>query len=268
MTLEGNRAPSVVPGSSSPAGFGPVGSGPSVVPARLGEAPDIDGRLDEEAWRHAVQITDFVQMNPLEGAPASEDTEVYLAYDDTNFYVGVHAHYSEGALIRANRGERDQTVRDDKLTLYFDTFMNQQRAYIFSVNGHGVQGDALLDSSGSIGGRRRRGPGGGRGPGGALPGVIPPGDTLWDALYASAGALVEDGWTAEMAIPFKSLRYPSRASGEVHRWGFQIVRNIESKDERDVWAPVSRGVDGFLTQMGTLDPMTDLSTSRTSRRSR
>jgi hypothetical protein len=73
---------------------------------------------------------------------------------------------------------------------------------------------------------------------------------------------VDDGWTAEMAIPFKSLRYPARGSGEAHRWGFQIQREIRSKDESVVWAPVSRDVMGFLTQMGVLEGLSDLSTSR------
>ena len=65
-----------------------------------------------------------------------------------------------------------------------------------------------------------------------------------------------------MAIPFKSLRYPRRGPGEVHRWGFQVVRAIPSKTETDVWAPISRDIAGFLPQMGLLDGLTDLSTSR------
>ena len=263
VLLEGSAA-DVAPGRLTAAGFGPVGSGPGVVPSRVGVPPEIDGRLDDDAWRDAVKITEFVQMNPLEGAPATEETEVYLAYDSTNLYVGVYAHYTDMALIRANRVERDQTTRDDKLTLYFDPFMDQQRAYVFSVNGYGVQGDATLQSTGGgRGGRRSGAPGSGGGsPGGDSPGVIPQGDTSWDALFSSAGGLRQDGWMAEVAIPFKSLRYPSRGGGAAHRWGFQIVRNIEGKDERAVWSPVSRGIVGFLSQMGTLDGMTSLSTSR------
>ena len=257
-TLSLGESAGVIPGRTVAAG---VGRGPGVMPARVPEGPVIDGQIDDDAWRNAVRITEFVQMNPLEGAPASEQTEVYLAYDNTNFYVGVYAHYSDPTLIRANRVERDQTTNDDKLTVYFDPFMDQQRAYTFSVNGYGVQGDATLDLLGARGGRRRSGPGQ-RGPGGNTPGVIPPGDASWDALYASAGSVRADGWTAEMAIPFKSLRYPARDSGEIHRWGFQIVRTIEGKDERVVWSPVSRGIAGFLTQMGTLDGMTNLSASR------
>ena len=90
----------------------------------------------------------------------------------------------------------------------------------------------------------------------------PPMATRRGCVFSSAGVLVQDGWTAELAIPFKSLRYPSRGSGDPHRWGFQIARSIASKDEVDVWAPISRDVAGFLTQMGLLDGLIDLSTSR------
>ena len=81
-------------------------------------------------------------------------------------------------------------------------------------------------------------------------------------LFASAGVLTDDGWTAEFAVPFKSLRYPARGSGEAHRWGLQIERDIEGKDENVVWAPISRDVMSELGQMGSLDGMTNLSTSR------
>ncbi len=96
--------------------------------------------------------------------------------------------------------------------------------------------------------------------GGARSGL--PGDASWNALFESSGRMVEDGWTVEMAIPFKSLRYPGRPQGEPHRWGLQIERTIDSKDESVVWAPISRNVMGMLRQMGVLEGMTNLSTSR------
>ena len=258
---------------------------PSVEPSRTAAPPRIDGRLDDAVWSRATRITEFVQQTPLDGAPATEATELYLAYDTQNLYFGMQVRYSVPALIRANRSDRDQTFSDDTITLYFDPFLDQQRAYVFSVNGYGVQSDAILDSStpaggmGGGGGRRGGGGGGGRpGSGGGSPGGgrrggmsaslaaalggAPTGDTSWDALFESSGTLVDDGWTAEMAIPFKSLRYPSRGRGERHRWGFQVVRSIGSKNETDVWAPISRDVAGFLPQMGLLDGLTDLSTSR------
>ena len=237
---------------------------PTIVAPRTAERPRLDGSQDDPVWQTASRITEFVQQRPLDGAPASEQTEVYVAYDNTNLYFGVHAHYSDAGLVRANRVDRDQTTLDDKITLYLDPFLDQQRAFLFSVNGHGVQGDAVVGvqdrGAGAWRGRRRGRPGG---PGGGTSGsVAPTGDPSWDALFSSAGTLVQDGWTAEIAIPFKSLRYPRRSGNEVHRWGFQVVRTIESKAESDVWAPLSRDVAVFLPQMGVLEGMTGLSLSR------
>ena len=260
-------------------GAGILTGRPSVRPERTAAAPRIDGTLDDPVWERATRIADFVQQRPLDGAPATEDTEVLIAYDNDNLYFGIRAHYSDPALIRANRADRDQTFIDDTVAVYFDPFLDQQRAYVFSVNGYGVQADSLLESSaermpggGGGGGGGRPGGGGGRTPGSgrggmsaalaASLGAPPTGDLSWDALFDSAARLAADGWTAEMAIPFKSLRYPERGPGEPHRWGFQIVRTIFGKDEADVWSPVSRGLAGFLTQMGLLDGLTGLSTSR------
>ena len=250
------------------AGAGILTGRPTVRPTRATAPPRIDGQLDDAVWRSAVRITDFVQQNPVEGAAATEDTDVYLAYDSQYIYVAVHAHYADPGLMRANRLDRDQAVRDDNISVYFDTFLDQQRAYVFSVNGYGVQGDALLNARGGGGrggGRGRAAGGGGGGGGGGAgggAGELPAGDNSWDALFDSGGQIVDDGFTAEMAIPFKSLRYPRRDTGTPHRWGFQIVREIRGKNENVVWAPMSRGISGFLTQMGLLDGMADLSTSR------
>jgi hypothetical protein len=216
--------------------------------------PRVDGHIDDEVWAQAARITEFVQRNPIEGAPATERTEVLIAYDNTNLYFAFYAHYSDPGLVRANRSDRDQFSQDDVISVYFDTFLDQQRAYVFTVNGYGVQGDSIAGGGG--------GDGGGFGGGGGGGGGIPRGDTSWDALFSTAGSLVSDGWTAEMAIPFKSLRYPPRGNDEPHRWGFQIARSIQSKNEAVVWAPVTRAIAGFVRQMGTLDGLTSLSTSR------
>lgn len=211
---------------------------PTVRPARVQQPPTIDGRLNDPAWRTAARVTNFVQQRPLDREPATEPTEVYIAYDNDRLYIGVYAHYSDSGLVRANRVDRDRIWDDDRLSVIFDTFRDQQRAYRFAVNGYGVQGDALIGNGGGLG------------------------DTSWNALFASAGQLAEDGWTAELAIPFKSLRYPSRARGEAHRWGLQIERDIIGKDENVVWSPISRDVMSELGQMGALEGLSDLSASR------
>ena len=248
---------------------------PTAVALRTSQPPAIDGRLDDAVWSTALPITDFVQTSPVEGAPGTEHTEVWIAYDRDNLYLAFYAHYADPAIIRANRAERDQSMGDDRMSVLFDPFLDQQRAYQFSVNGYGVPGDSIVNaggrgsrsrssvgrsSGGSTGGGSSGGGGGGGGGGGSGFGIR--GDRSWDALFDARGGLVEDGWTAEMSIPFKSLRYPARPAGQPHRWGFQISRNIREKSESLVWSPVSRDIAGQLTQMGMLEGLNDLSTSR------
>ena len=227
------------------AGFGLVPGRPTVRPPRTDTPPDIDGRLDDLAWRSAATITEFTQQAPLEGAPATEDTDVYIAYDSDHLYFGFHLHYTDPSIMRANRVDRDTAWADDLITIYIDTFLDQQRAYDFDLNAYNVQGDGIVNASGM-----RSSP-------------IPFADRTWDALFHSAASIVADGYIAEMAIPLKSLRYPQRGPGEPHRWGFQIVREIKGKNEENaVWAPMSRDVAGFHRQMGLMEGMTDFSTSR------
>ena len=257
----GQRTP--VAGFAAAAGI--LTGRPMLRPTRAAVPPDIDGRLDDLLWRDALRVTEFVQESPFEGQPASEDTEVWISYDSQNLYLAFHAHYADPGIMRATRVDRDQAFRDDNITVYFDPFLDQQRAYAFSVNGYGVQGDEIINARGRSGGGGRGGGRGGRGGGGGggfSRRGIPRGDDSWDALFDSGAQIVGDGFTAEMAIPFKSLRYPQRGSGVPHRWAFQIVREIRQKDENAVWAPISRGVSGFLPQMGLLEGMTNLSMSR------
>ena len=138
--------------------------------------------------------------------------------------------------MRANRVDRDQAFLDDVMTVYLDTFQDQQRAYVFGVNAYGVQEEGVINAAFS-------------GNGG-----IPFPDRSWDALFLTAGQVVADGFTAEMAIPFKSLRYPRRESDVVHQWGFSTpTRDPREKTRRTlVWAPMSRDVQSFMAQMGVL----------------
>ncbi|MGE0394779.1 MAG: DUF5916 domain-containing protein [Vicinamibacterales bacterium] len=219
---------------------GAAAAPPAVTPVRVAAPPAIDGRLDDPVWATAARITTFTQQQPTEGAPASEATEVMLAYDATQIYVGVHVRYADVSLVRANRSDRDQTTADDTITVSIDPFRDAQRAYAFSVNGFGVQADSLLMTN----------------PGGTTV------DSSWNVLYQAAGQLVEDGWTAEMAIPFKSLRYPAVEPGGAHHWGFQVQRDIRGKNEIATWAPLSNSVVAALGQMGTIEGMRDLALQR------
>ena len=246
---------------------------PTVVIERTGNPPRIDGRLDDSVWETATYISDFIQIAPVEGAPGTEETEVWMAYDNDHLYFAFYAHYTRPEVMRINRADREEIRGDDRMSVLFDPFLDQQRAYQFEVNGYGVQADSLVNADGSTGFSRSSGSSsasrGGSGPrrsGGS--GMSSAGqfgirgDQSWNALFDTGGQVVADGWTAEMRIPFKSLRYPSRAGGEEHRWGFQITRIIRDKSEAQSWSPISRGVAGQLTQFGVLEGLSDMSRSR------
>jgi TolB-like protein len=274
VELNDATAPTRTPNRGGRGGFAatPVLERPRAVVVRAASAPRMDGRLDDAVWQSATHLTEFVQIAPLEGVPGTEETEVWMAYDDDHLYVGVYAHYTEPGMIRANRSDRDEIRGDDRLSVLIDPFLDQQRAYQFEVNGYGVQADSIVNADGSTGassgrtvrpqttgGVRRAGGGSGGGLSGSGQFGIR-GDSSWNSLFETAGQLVHDGWTAEMAIPFKSLRYPAGAGDR--RWGLQITRIIRGKSEAVVWSPISRGVAGQLTQFGVLEGLSGLSTSR------
>ena len=245
---------------------------PTATVTRTAIPPDIDGRLDDSAWETATHITDFVQIAPVEGAPGSEATEVWMAFDSDHLYFAFHAHYADPGIMRVNRADREEIRGDDRMSVLFDPFLDQQRAYQFEVNGYGVQADSLVNADGSTGFSRSSGSSSAtRGRGGGSRGRSSSsvsgqfgirGDQSWNALFDTAGRIVDDGWVAEMRIPFKSLRYPSRAAGAGHRWGFQVTRIIRGKSEAQSWSPISRGVAGQITQFGQLEGLSDLSASR------
>ncbi len=205
-------------------------------------APVIDGVLDDAAWMNAASVERWTEQRPRDGAEASEQTIVRLAYDANRLYVAIHAAYIDPSSMRANLGDRDRIGDDDIVALYLDPFLDHQRAYWFAVNAYGVQADGLLSTGGNDFDDDFAG------------------DQSWDALFESKGRVVEDGWTAELAIPFKSLRYPASHGGE-HQWGLQLLRRVQARDAQYTWAPMSRDVQGFLTQMGTLCGLSDLSVS-------
>ena len=113
----------------------------SVSPRR---PPQIDGRLDDAVWETATHITEFVQVAPVEGAPGTEATEVWMAFDREHLYFAFYAHYSDPGMMRTNRADRDDIRGDDRMSVLFDPFLDQQRAYQFEVNGYGVQSDSLV----------------------------------------------------------------------------------------------------------------------------
>jgi len=212
-----------------------------IQPAEFSHPPKIDGILENPLWEKAARIEAFTQYEPQEGARPSEATQVFIGYDQENLYIAFRCFDSDPRAIRACLTQRDRVMRDDTVTVYLDTFNDKKMAFVFQINPCGIQNDGVF-----VEGSRR---GRGRGGGGGMMG-FERFDRSWDAFFLSQARIDQEGYTVEMAIPFKSLRFPRSGS---QRWGIIIQRSIRRKNEELYWPPQSRQVNGFLIQAGQLE---------------
>jgi len=178
--------------------------------------PKIDGLLTDSCWSMARPITDFTQWQPVIEELPTESTVCYLTYDQEYLYFAAKCFDSRPEKVTANLSRRDDMFGDDWVILLIDTYNDQRSAYEFAVNPCGIQGD-LINTGNSD-------------------------DESWDAVWSSAGKRTDFGWQAEMAIPFRALRY---SKADVQTWRFQVVRYIARKQEKDSYVPL-RKVDNTL----------------------
>ena len=201
----------------------------------------VDGVLDDDAWQQAAVLGSFTQYDPVEGIPASQKTEVMVLVDGDAIYFGVKAYDDHPDGIRATMAERDEFDRsDDYVRFVLDTFDDQRRAYVFTVNPLGVQHDGIWNEGGGGGGRGHMGP---------------PIDDNPDFLWESSGKLADWGYELEVRIPFKSLRFPELPE---QSWGLQVIRKISRNGYQESWAPISNNIANQLTQAGKLTGLRDL----------
>ena len=205
--------------------------------SRVDGSPVIDGRLDEAVWEAAVPLSGFRQNTPDEGRPASERTEVRLVYTEDTLYVGVVCHVQDPGTIIVSDARRDSSLTEtDSFQIILDTYLDRQNGFVFGTNPAGLEYDAQLTNegqgSGGIGGSvvQRSGSQQQRGSGGGF-------NLNWDGVWQVAAEISETGWSAEMAIPFRTLRYPS---GALQVWGVNFQRNIRHRNETAFWAPLPR----------------------------
>jgi hypothetical protein len=186
--------------------------------------PVIDGQLDDAIWGQAAVFKDFLQTEPGDNTAPSYPTDVLMAYDSKNLYVAFRVHEPKEK-IRATVARRDNIFSDDYVGVYLDTFNDQRQAYCLFFNPLGVQADGVF----------REGKGE---------------DYSVDIVMDSKGTLTPDGFTIEVAIPFKSLRY---ISGKEKAWGIHLFRRFkDNNNELDSWMPNDRSVSGSLSQAGHL----------------
>ncbi len=201
-------------------------------------APEIDGDvLGEAIWDDIVPATGFLQNTPDEGQPASERTEVRIIYTEDTVYFGIVCYVSDPSTIIVSDSRRDSSLNDtDSFQIIIDTYLDKQNGFLFGTNPAGLEYDGQVTNEGQGGGRfgggvvRRSGSQQQRGSGGGF-------NVNWDGVWQVSAEISELGWTAEIAIPFRTLRYPS---GGVQTWGLNFQRNIRSRNEQSYWAPLPR----------------------------
>ncbi|MFG0329304.1 MAG: DUF5916 domain-containing protein [Phycisphaerales bacterium] len=184
---------------------------PEVVMIRTDAPPEIDGRLDDPAWDAAAVLDDFTQVTPVEGAAPSERTEVRLLYDRDFLYVGVRAFDAEPSKIIAKQMLRDgDQDSDDHILFGVDPFLDRRNGFFFQVNPNGARLDGLIEDNRNI-------------------------REDWDGIWYAKSRVDDTGWTAEIAIPFKTINFDPNAPA----WGFNFERFIRRRNEIVRWTAAS-----------------------------
>lgn len=202
---------------------------------KFDKAPAIDGKLDDEIWKQATVLKDFYQVQPGDNIAPSKPTEVMLGYDAKFLYVAFRC-FDEPDKVRATFSKRDNIWNDDYVGILFDTFNDQRKAYEFNFNPLGIQADGIwTDGAGE--------------------------DFSPDIVMESKGMVTSDGWTVEVAVPFKSLRY---VAGKDKLWGAHFWRrNKRFNNELSMWMPLNRDQSNWLSQAGHLAGFDGISAERT-----
>ncbi len=212
---------------------------PRATAVRANSSIDVDGRLDEPVWSQATPITDFIQELPLEGQPATQRSEFRIAYDDDAIYVGAML-FDTGALT-GRLARRDVGAGDfDYIVVSLDSFHDHETSYQFFLNVSGSFRDGV---SGGGGG------GGGRGGG----------DSSWDPVWTRATQVRDDGWSAEMRIPFSQLRF---SPGDAQVWGVHLQRHVHRLQERTVFPFIPTLERGGPSRYAHLDGISGIEPGR------
>ena len=207
---------------------------PAIQASKIDGDIKLDGLLTEPVWQTATIASDFRQIQPLEGQPATEETEVRVLFDNDNLYIGAICFDSEPAKIVAQKLQRDSWLADDDMfAVVLDTYRDRRNAYLFSTNPNGVEEDGQIED------------------GAFFPSLD------WDGVWEVAAKIHEKGWSAEFKIPFWNLRF---AAVPEQTWGINFSRIIKRKTEEVNWTSWWRENGGIfrISRAGDLTGLTGL----------
>jgi hypothetical protein len=192
----------------------------------------IDGVADEAVYSESKSATGFLQLQPYNGKPAYQPSEVHIFYDQTAIYVGAILYDSAPDSIFNFFSERDNIGMSDYFGIYFDPYNQGQLAYGFFITPAGVQTDIK-----------------------AVKSDYDYEDGNWNAVWQSHTRINDKGWVVEMRIPYSAIRFPEQGDGA---WGLNMFRNVRRYNSNSSWNFVSREVSGFIHQQGQLTGIKDI----------
>jgi hypothetical protein len=218
---------------------GPSTPRPVMQASTLLTAPELDGLvLDDPAWQGVIPASGFWQVQPNEGEASTQKTEVFIGMLDDALYIGMVAYDDNPDGIIVTDARRDRSLNEtDSFRVIIDGMLDRQNGFVFGTNPVGMEYDAQVikeASSGTFGGT---------------------GFNLnWNASWSVRAQISEIGWSAEMRIPFKALRY---RKGDKQTWGINFQRNIRRNNEQTYWAPLSRQRNlNRVSEAGTVEGIT------------
>jgi hypothetical protein len=201
---------------------------------RLNTAPKFEDYLPG-GFMPGLKITDFRQRDPKDLEPVSQPTTAYLSYDGTNVYAAFVCT-EPIASMRARMQKREDIGSDDLVGIYFDTFLDKQRAYLFYSSPLGIQADGIMGENNGE-------------------------DFSFDTQWDSTGRITDTGYVVLITVPFKALRFPITADGQQH-WGLSLVRSIRASNETSFWPGNTSRVNGFIAQFATANGVSNVAPGR------
>ena len=197
--------------------------------SRTASPPRIDGYLNDDVWRSVEPISDFTQLEPDEGKPATERTEVRLLYDDGALYFGCMMYDTEPNRIVARLTRRDNEIESDVFSIRIDSYHDHQSCFEFTILASGTKVDIVQYNDAADE------------------------DDSWDAVWEVETKLLKNGWSAEVKIPFNSLRF-----SQTEEWGINLKRFISRKQESDYWVMIPKSETGFVSRFGHLNGLKNI----------
>jgi hypothetical protein len=201
---------------------------------RINRPPVLDGRLTDAVWETVEWSGDFIQRQPYEGQKPSQETAFKILYDDKNLYVAIRAFDKEPEKVEKRLSRRDYFA-GDWVEINIDSYFDHRTAFSFTVNAAGVKGDEAISNNGDTW------------------------DSDWNPIWYVKTKNDQQGWTAEMKIPFSQLRYGKK---EKQIWGLQFNRRLFRKDERSSWQYITQDAPGWVHLFGELHGIEDIKSQR------